>query len=77
METKAKIKVIKKELQPEFKNNRPAKIVKTKTAQQSAREAVSIVGDWVAEFRQKRRSETNEAFKLLFEVRQAENCANC
>jgi hypothetical protein len=35
------------------------------------------VTGWVSEFQQKRRVETKEAIKMLFDVRQPNNCANC
>ncbi|MDQ4122678.1 MAG: hypothetical protein M3209_14665 [Acidobacteriota bacterium] len=76
METKAKIKVIKKDSAQEFKIRKHVE-AKTKTAQPAARDMVSTVSGWVTEFQQKRREETKEAFKLLFEVRQPGTCANC
>jgi hypothetical protein len=76
MDTKAKIKVIKKDSASEFKAARSIK-VKPKTANAAAREMVSTVSDWVNEFQQKRREETKEAIKMLFDVRQPNNCANC
>jgi hypothetical protein len=76
METKAKIKVIKRNSLPEQRIERQVKI-KPKTTQAAARDMVSTVSGWVNEFQQKRRTETKEAFKLLFESQQASNCANC
>ena len=77
MDTKAKIIVIKKDTQPEFKISKSSRAIKTKTAQQSAREMVSTVSIWVNDFQQKRREETKEAFNLLFEAQNPNNCANC
>jgi pantothenate kinase type III len=77
MDTKAKIKVIKRNSQPEFKISKSSSVVKTKTAQQSARDVVSTVSSWVNDFQQKRREETKEAFNLLFEAQNPNNCANC
>ena len=37
-----------------------------KTTQQSARDVVATVTDWVNEFQQKRRTETSHALKTLF-----------
>ena len=55
MNTKARIKVIKRNQQP------PAPIVKAKTTQIVAREIVATVTEWVNEFQQKRLEETQEA----------------
>lgn len=77
MDTKAKIKVIKKDTQPEFKISKSSKVIKPKTAQHSAREMVSTVSSWVNDFQQRRREETKEAFNLLFEAQNPNNCANC
>jgi hypothetical protein len=76
MDTKAKIKVIKKDSAPEFKTGKSVQ-VKPKTTNAAARDMVSTVSGWVSEFQQKRRVETKEAIKMLFEVRQPNNCANC
>ncbi|HEX8263969.1 MAG TPA: hypothetical protein VF596_00990 [Pyrinomonadaceae bacterium] len=76
MDTKAKIKVIKKESAAEFKSGRSVQ-AKPQTANAAARDMVSTVTGWVSEFQQKRRVETKEAIKMLFEVRQPNNCANC
>ncbi len=76
METKAKIKVIKKDSMPEFKIRKSVQ-VKPKTTQAAARDMVSTVSGWVSDFQQRRREETKEAIKLLFEVRQPNSCANC
>lgn len=61
MNTKGKIKVIKKGSQPAVE----PKVVKnsTKTA---AREMVSNVSNWVTDFQQRRREETKQAIEKLF-----------
>lgn len=67
MATKSRIKVIKRdernrqESMPEQAqtNARPS-------AQETAREMVATVSNWVAEFQQKRRQETSRALKTLF-----------
>lgn len=76
MDTKARIKVIKRsEQQP-----KPAvKVVKNKpkTSQMTAREMASAVTGWVNEFQQKRREETQEALNKLFPKTPTTGCANC
>lgn len=61
MNTKGKIKVIKKGTQQAV----TAKVVK-KTTQNTAREMVSNVTNWVTEFQQRRREETKQAIENLF-----------
>ncbi len=61
MNTKAKIKVIKKGTPI----TTPAKIEK-KEAQKSARDMVSNVTNWVTDFQQRRRDETKQAIEKLF-----------
>lgn len=63
MTTKAKIKVIKKK---ELENAQIPAAVEKKSTQETAREMVSVVTDWVADFQQKRREETKQAFEKLF-----------
>jgi hypothetical protein len=66
MTTKAPIKVIKRD--ERNRENKPAEgpnAVK-KTAQDTARDMVATVSDWVNEFQQKRRTETKQAFQNLF-----------
>ena len=63
MTAKAKIKVIKKS---EMKSaDMPVKVEKA-TTQQSAREMVSTVSNWVNEFQQRRRIETKQAIEKFF-----------
>ena len=66
MTTKAPIKVIKRD-----ERNRENKVAEgpnavKKTAQDTARDMVATVSDWVNEFQQKRRTETKQAFQNLF-----------
>ncbi len=63
MTTKAKIKVIKKR---ELENIQVPVVVEKKSTQETAREMVSTVGNWVTDFQQKRREETKQAFEKLF-----------
>ena len=75
MNDKPKIKIIKKGSQTPIQN-RKRKKTKSNTSQQTAREMVSTVSNWVNDFQKKRRGETAEAFKMLFDA-QANGCANC
>ncbi len=61
MNTKAKIKVIKKGTQPAVKP-----IVEKKATQTSAREMVSNVTNWVSDFQLRKREETKQAIEKLF-----------
>ncbi len=65
MKTKTSIKVIKR-----GDRNRPQTPIATestqkKSAQESARDIVANVSEWVTEFQQKRRQETTRAIKML------------
>jgi uncharacterized membrane-anchored protein len=65
MNTKTPIKIIKR-----GERNRPQKAVgeaatTKKSAQETAREMVATVTEWVNEFQQKRRMETTHAIKTL------------
>lgn len=65
MIAKAKIKVIKKsELTNIVKAEKPVVIEKKPT--QAAREMVSNVTNWVTEFQQRRREETQQAIEKFF-----------
>jgi LPS O-antigen subunit length determinant protein (WzzB/FepE family) len=77
MDTKARIKVIKRsEQQPKLVVKKAKD--KPKTAQMTAREMASAVSGWVNEFQQKRREETKEALKQLFpNTPTPTGCANC
>lgn len=60
MSAKAKIKVIKKN---EVKAVEAPFVEEKITKQQAAREMVSTVSNWVNEFQQRRRFETNQAIE--------------
>ncbi|MFL6256013.1 MAG: hypothetical protein ACJ74T_13455 [Pyrinomonadaceae bacterium] len=66
MQKKTPIKVIKRG--ERIRQQQPAAepVVERKTAQETAREMVATVSQWVNEFQQKRRSETAQAIKTLF-----------
>ncbi len=62
MSAKAKIKVIKKgELQ-----NVETPVIVEKKPTQAAREMVSTVTNWVSDFQQRRREETQQAIEKFF-----------
>ncbi|MBX7174362.1 MAG: hypothetical protein K1X72_25545 [Pyrinomonadaceae bacterium] len=58
---KGKIKVIKKGTQTEVKVK-----VEKKAAQNTAREMVSNVTNWVSDFQQRKREETKQAIEKFF-----------
>jgi uncharacterized membrane-anchored protein len=72
MNTKTPIKIVKR-----GDRNRPqeAAVEETtpakKTTQQTARDMVATVSEWVTEFQQKRRMETTQAIKTLLADRTA------
>ena len=68
MQTKTPIKVIKRdERNRQETNSGQAKAVTVrKTAQETARDMVNTVSNWVSEFQQKRRTETTRAVQKLF-----------
>jgi uncharacterized membrane-anchored protein len=67
MAKKSSIKIIKRKERDE----RAAQVVTTeevaekKSAQETARDMVATVSEWVNEFQQKRRTETTQALKTL------------
>jgi hypothetical protein len=66
MQTKTPIKVIKRD-----ERNRQEPVAESatnnkRTAQETARDMVATVSNWVNEFQQKRRTETKQAIKSLF-----------
>jgi hypothetical protein len=66
MTKKTPIKIIKRnERNRQEKAVEPAKSTR-ESAQETARDMVATVSNWVNEFQQKRRAETSEAFKTLF-----------
>ena len=60
MTAKAKIKVIKK---GEITNTEKPTVEEKKEAQDSKRDMVSTVTNWVSDFQQRRRDETKQAFE--------------
>ena len=62
MTKKTPIKVIKRD----ERNRQEISAETKKTPQETAREMVSTVSNWVNEFQQKRGTETKQAFKSLF-----------
>jgi hypothetical protein len=66
MATKPRIKIIKREERTRQENNPVQVETKRPTAQETARDMVSTVTNWVTEFQQKRRTETSRAIKQLF-----------
>ncbi len=66
MSTKGKIKVIKK---GEVKNVEVSPLVEKKSKQESARQMVSNVTNWVSDFQIRKREETKLAFEQLFAAR--------
>jgi formylglycine-generating enzyme required for sulfatase activity len=66
MATKPQIKIIKREERNRQESHPQPAEAKRPTAQETARDMVSTVTNWVTEFQQKRRTETSRAFKTLF-----------
>ncbi len=66
MQTKTPIKVIKREERTRQETVAESTTVVKKTAQETARDMVTTVSNWVNEFQQKRRTETKQAIKSLF-----------
>jgi hypothetical protein len=65
MKKKAPIKIIKRD--ERSRQQKPAEdVAERKTTQETAREMVATVTQWVNEFQQKRRVETTRAIKTLF-----------
>lgn len=66
MTKKTPIKIIKRnERNKPVKAEEPVKTAR-ESAQETARDMVATVSNWVNEFQQKRRSETSQALKTLF-----------
>ena len=65
MTKKTPIKVIKRDERNRLETSAESAEIK-KTPQETAREMVSTVSNWVNEFQQKRRTETKQALKSLF-----------
>lgn len=65
MKNKTPIKVIKRDERNRQKQATEEVKVERKSAQETARDMVATVSQWVNEFQQKRRAETAHAFKTL------------
>jgi hypothetical protein len=63
MNTKGKIKVVKKGTKVEAEN---LTVSRGKVAKEASRQMVSNVSSWVNEFQQRKRVETRQAFETLF-----------
>lgn len=63
MQTKAKIKVIKKYA---VKSCETPVVLEKNLNKKAGREIVSTVSDWISELQQRRRRETKQAFDLLY-----------
>jgi hypothetical protein len=65
MKNKTPIKVIKREERNRPKQTTDEVKAERKSPQETARDMVATVSQWVNEFQQKRRAETAHAFKTL------------
>lgn len=65
MKTKAPVRVIKRDQRNSAESAGVENDAAKKTPQQTAREMVATVTEWVNEFQQKRRTETARAIKTL------------
>jgi hypothetical protein len=65
MTKKTPIKIIKRAERNRSENSKKEKTTR-ESAQDTAREMVTTVTNWVNEFQQKRRMETKQAIKTLF-----------
>jgi hypothetical protein len=65
MTRKTPIKIIKRDERNRSENNKQVKPPK-ESAQEAARDMVATVTNWVNEFQQKRRVETKQAIRTLF-----------
>lgn len=66
MQTKTPIKVIKRDERNRQESVAESATNNKRTAQETARDMVATVSNWVNEFQQKRRTETKQAIKSLF-----------
>ena len=66
MTKKTPIKIIKRAERNRSENSKKEKTTR-ESAQDTAREMVTTVTNWVNEFQQKRRMETKQAIKTLFQ----------
>lgn len=65
MTRKTPIKIIKRDERNRVENSKQTKTTK-ESAQETARDMVATVTNWVNEFQQKRRVGTKQAFRSLF-----------
>jgi hypothetical protein len=65
MTRKTPIKIIKRDERNRSENNKQVKTPK-ESAKETARDMVATVSNWVNEFQQKRRVETKQAIRTLF-----------
>ncbi|HEY0547591.1 MAG TPA: hypothetical protein VGC91_19580 [Pyrinomonadaceae bacterium] len=66
MQKKTPIKVIKRDERNRQENVAESATNNKRSAQETARDMVTTVSNWVNEFQQKRRTETKQAIKSLF-----------
>ena len=66
MTKKAPIKIIKRNERNRAEESGANETTTKKRAQETARDMVNTVSNWVNEFQQKRRAETTKAIKTLF-----------
>jgi hypothetical protein len=66
MTKKTPIKIIKRDERNRSSNSQQEKSTR-ESAQEAAREMVATVTNWVNEFQQKRRTQTKQAIKTLFQ----------
>jgi hypothetical protein len=66
MQKKIPIKVIKRDERNRQQQTAAEAAPERKSTQETARDMVATVSQWVNEFQQKRRSETAQAIKTLF-----------
>lgn len=66
MSTKTPIKVIKRDERKRQESAEEKSNTKRESPQETARDMVATVTNWVSEFQQKRRIETKQALKTLF-----------
>jgi len=73
MTKKTPIKIIKRDERKRQENATEQPTTARKTAQETARDMVTTVTNWVNEFQQKRRTETSRAIQTLFPERPQPN----
>lgn len=65
MKTKTPIRIIKRGERNRQEQQAVVETAPKKTAQETARDMVATVSEWVNEFQQKRRMETTQAIQIL------------